>query len=144
MSNTKTNKYFVYNAELSGVPEELKFVESNKINKIKNAKEIFILDLLDFVHVIDQTQVCKDIYDALHKDGALFIQGVDAHSVCAALLNNQIDIKTYNNLVFAPSKLRLSSIDNILSLLKECGFIILEARFVNGLQYSVKCGKKNA
>lgn len=143
MSNTKTNKYFIYNFELSTIPSDLKFMEPSKIKKIKNATEIFILDLLDFIDINEQTQICQDINSALHKDGFLFVQGVDVHGVSAAVLNNQIDVQTYNNLVFSPSKVRLSSIGSILTLLKETGFIILEAKFINGVQYSIKCGKKN-
>lgn len=143
MASIKPNKYFVYNSELPNLPTDLKFIEPSKIKKIKNAKEIFILDLLDFTETNEQVQICKNINESLHKDGVLFVQGVDIYGLSSAVLNNQIDIQTYNNLVFSPYKFRISTMGNIITLLKEAGFVVLEAKFINGVQYSIKCGKQN-
>jgi hypothetical protein len=144
MSSTeKTNKYFIYHSEIPLIPSEFQFIDYRKTKKIKKAKEIFIFDLLDFVDNLQQQTVLDEIKKALDSDGVIYIQGTDAHGISSALLNNQIDLETYNNLAFASSRKHISNMGRIITLLKEAGFVIYEAKFVNGVQYSLKCGKPN-
>lgn len=139
--NTKNYKYFLYYSELPVIPSDWQFIELTKIKKIKKAKEILIMDLLDFVDTNQKLQLCQDIYNSLNKDGVLLIQGEDIYSLSAAVLNHQIDMQTFNNLLFRSHRQSASSMGSTISLLKEAGFVILEAKFINGIQYSIKCGK---
>jgi hypothetical protein len=144
MTSNKSKKYFVYHSELPIIPQDLQFIEYNKIKKIKKAKEIFILDLLDFIDNIQKNSFLEEVSSCLDSDGVLCIQATDIYGVSSAVLNNQIDIETYNNLVFSQHKKNISSMGRIITLLKDAGLVILESKFVNGVQYSIKCGKNNA
>lgn len=144
MSNIKSNKYLVYHSELPMIPKDFQFIELSKIKKIKKAKEILILDLLDFFDTTQKVQTLKEISSCLTKDGELFIQGTDIYSLSSAVINNQIDTQTYNNLVFSPSKKGISTMGSMLSIVKEADLLLLEAKFINGIQYYIKCGKNDS
>lgn len=141
MTNNKNHKYFLYHSELPVIPSDWQFIEASKVKKIKKAKEILIMDLLDFVDTNQKLQLCQDIYGSLNKDGVLLIQGVDVYSLSAAILNHQIDIQTFNNLLFHSCRKSTNSMGGMITLVKETGFVVLEAKFINGIQYSIKCGK---
>ena len=142
-TKTKIHKYFVYHSEMSLVPSDWQYINYTKISKIKKAKEIFVFDLLDFIDTMQQKSLLEDIKNCLASDGTIHIQAADIHSISSAILNNQIDIDTYNNLIFSSSRTRINSMGRMITLLKEAGFSILEAKFVNGVQYSLKCGRAN-
>jgi len=142
-TTTKTHKYFIYHSEMPLVPSEWQYINYTKISKIKKAKEIFLFDLLDFIDTMQQKSLLENIKNCLANDGIIHIQAADIHSISSAILNNQIDIETYNNLIFSPSRTRINSMGRMITLLKEVGFSILEAKFINGVQYSLRCGKPN-
>lgn len=139
--NKTSNKYIVYYNEIQNPPQDYKFVEYNKHKKIKKALDILIYDLLDYVDEKDYDTTLNDLVSCLTKDGTITIQSVDAYALASALLNKQIGLDIFSSVL--NSRKRISTLSKNMNKIKELGLSIIEAKFINGLQYYIRFGKLN-
>ncbi len=139
---SKNTKYYVYLNEIPTL-NNYSFVEYTKIKKLKKSDDIFLFDILDFLNDDDgRLKFLSEIAKKLKKDGVIQIQGIDAILLSSAVLHKQIDLLTYNNLVFNGRKI-LHTTSSIFKLLQENGFVVLDHKIINGIQYYVRAGSIN-
>lgn len=132
-------KYFVYHHNLNILDDSYEYIEYSKLKKIKKADEIFVFDMLDFLDHEQQKESLKLIASKLKNLGTIKVQGVDALLLSSALLNKQIDLQLYNNILLNGKKY-IHTMGQIRQLVQDAGYVILETKFLNGIQYYLNCG----
>jgi hypothetical protein len=136
----KIKKYFLYNNEPINLIKDFEYCSIKKFIKLKSQSldEIFIADLLDNIPISQKDELIKDIKDKLKIGGILYIQSLDRYASSAAILNKQVDNNFINTLLFSNGRKTISSMSEIIELLKKHKFAVDQSKFINGIQYFIK------
>lgn len=137
-------KIFLYHSPIDILEDKYDYMDIKELNNINDnsiSSNIFIFDLLDSISFQEADHILKQIQSKIVSKTILEIQSIDIFCLSSSLLNKQIDIEMYNNLIFGTGKRHIKSLEKIIDLLKINNYNILETKFMNGIQYYVKAEK---
>jgi hypothetical protein len=143
-SSNKNKKYFIHYKQPNIPVNDFDFCSIENIESIENnsASEIFIQDILEFFTDQDIVDIIKEIEVKLISGGKLYVQGIDAYSICVSMVYKQIDIESFRGLVFSFGKKNIFNLGKILEIFEENSTLKIEQKkFINGLQYFLQYGK---
>jgi hypothetical protein len=137
-------KILLYNTTIDILEDKYDYVDVKKLQETPDesiSSDIFIFDLLDNMTYQEADSLLKLIQNKILSKTTIDIQSIDIFAISSSLLNQHIDIETYNAAILGTGKKHIKSLEKIISLLKNNNFHILETKFINGIQYYVKAEK---
>jgi hypothetical protein len=138
-------KYYIHLAPPITEDNQFKYINYADIDSIKksSASEIFINDMLEYISAEESKILLTKIKDKLCKNGLLHIQNTDIKGLSLNLIYDQINIDTYQTIMFSGiSKKNIFCIDKMKRLISTIPDIkISKIKFLNGINFYVECTK---
>jgi hypothetical protein len=120
------------------LPVGLQYEDINRLDTYEDnsLSEIMLADTLDFYTNDQAINLIQKLSAKITKNGSLEIQGTDINQLSLAVINNNIDINTVNDVLY-PMKKSISTMLDMQNLLKSYQFTITQKRYVNLFEYYI-------